>query len=123
MAGDGCLGRLPRRAARAAGARVLGRPGLGQHDRRDIGELAERYQLREVAFDRWNATQLTTQLAGDGLALVGFGQGFASMAGPSRELLATRARAIRRRARVPATGNLAGAFFRVAREAPPCSCW
>lgn len=54
--------------------------------RRDIGELAERYQLREVAFDRWNATQLTTQLAGDGLALVGFGQGFASMAGPSREL-------------------------------------
>lgn len=54
--------------------------------RRDIGELAERYQLREVAFDRWNATQLTTQLAGDGMALVGFGQGFASMAGPSREL-------------------------------------
>lgn len=54
--------------------------------RRDISELAERYQLREVAFDRWNATQLTTQLAGDGLALVGFGQGFASMAGPSREL-------------------------------------
>lgn len=54
--------------------------------RRDITELADRYQLREVAFDRWNATQLTTQLAGDGLALVGFGQGFASMAGPSREL-------------------------------------
>lgn len=51
-----------------------------------INELAERYQIREVAIDRWNATQLSTQLSGDGFEIVGFGQGFASMAGPCQDL-------------------------------------
>jgi len=54
--------------------------------RSDIHELASRYRFREIAFDRWNATQLLTQLQGDGLAVVGFGQGFASMSGPAKEL-------------------------------------
>lgn len=54
--------------------------------RADIGELAELYRIREIAFDRWNASQITTQLAGDGLEMVGFGQGFASMSGPAKEL-------------------------------------
>ena len=51
-----------------------------------INELAERYQIREIAIDRWNATQLSTQLSGDGFEIVGFGQGFASMAGPCQDL-------------------------------------
>lgn len=54
--------------------------------RADIHLIAERYRIREIAFDRWNATQLATQLQGDGFALVGFGQGFASMSGPAKEL-------------------------------------
>lgn len=54
--------------------------------RSDIQLIAERYRIREVAFDRWNATQLATQLAGDGFEMVGFGQGFASMSGPAKEL-------------------------------------
>lgn len=54
--------------------------------RADIHEIASRYRIREIAFDRWNATQLLTQLAGDGLQVVGFGQGFASMSGPAKEL-------------------------------------
>jgi phage terminase large subunit-like protein len=54
--------------------------------RADINMLAETYVIREIAFDRWNATQLATQLSGDGFAMIGFGQGFASMAGPSKEL-------------------------------------
>lgn len=45
------------------------------------------YDIREVAFDRWGATQLTTQLLDEGWPLVQFGQGFASMSGPTRELL------------------------------------
>jgi phage terminase large subunit-like protein len=53
--------------------------------RRDINELDKIYQIKEVAIDRWNATQLTTQLAGDGFEVVPFGQGFASMSGPSKE--------------------------------------
>jgi phage terminase large subunit-like protein len=54
--------------------------------RADIHLIAERYRIREIAFDRWNATQLATQLQGDGFAMVGFGQGFASMSGPTKEL-------------------------------------
>jgi phage terminase large subunit-like protein len=54
--------------------------------RRKINELAEQYHIKEVAIDRWNATQLSTQLEGDGFEMVGFGQGFASMASPTKEL-------------------------------------
>jgi phage terminase large subunit-like protein len=54
--------------------------------RRDIGEIGKRYNIRELAIDRWSATQITTQLTGDGLTVVPFGQGFASMSGPSKEL-------------------------------------
>lgn len=51
-----------------------------------INELADRYHIREIAIDRWNATQLATQLEGDGFAMIAFGQGFASMAAPTKEL-------------------------------------
>jgi phage terminase large subunit-like protein len=54
--------------------------------RADILEIAEQYRIREIAVDRWNATQLATQLAGDGFEIIGFGQGFASMSGPAKEL-------------------------------------
>jgi len=54
--------------------------------RKRINELAERFQIKEIAIDRWNATQLATQLAGDGFEMVGFGQGFASMSSPTKEL-------------------------------------
>jgi phage terminase large subunit-like protein len=53
--------------------------------RRDILEVAETFNLRELAIDRWNATQLTTQLMGDGITVVPFGQGFASMSAPTKE--------------------------------------
>jgi phage terminase large subunit-like protein len=55
--------------------------------RADIGDLMKRYNIREIAVDRWNATQLTTQLMGDGIEMVMFGQGFASMTGPTKDLL------------------------------------
>lgn len=53
----------------------------------DIGELATRFQIREIAFDRWGAVQLSQQLTGAGMTMVGFGQGFVSMSQPTRELL------------------------------------
>lgn len=56
--------------------------------RRDINSLGERYQIREIAADRWNATQLLTQLQGDGFHVVAFGQGYGSMTAPTKELLA-----------------------------------
>jgi phage terminase large subunit-like protein len=55
--------------------------------RRDINALAEQVDIQEIAYDRWGATQLATQLTGDGLTMVPFGQGFASMAAPTKEML------------------------------------
>lgn len=54
---------------------------------RDIERLAELYKIAEIAFDRWGAFQVSQALTGAGLTMVGFGQGFASMAPPTKELL------------------------------------
>ena len=48
---------------------------------------AERYDLREVAYDRWGATQLSSDLLEEGFPLIQMGQGFASMSGPTKEFL------------------------------------
>ena len=55
--------------------------------RQQIRTLGERYQIREIAFDRWGAEALRQQLEEDGFSMVQFGQGYASMSGPSKELL------------------------------------
>jgi phage terminase large subunit-like protein len=52
--------------------------------RRDIVQLSQQYNIRQIGIDRWNATQLSTQLQGDGIDVVGFGQGFGSMSSPSK---------------------------------------
>ncbi len=50
-----------------------------------INDLGRCYRIREIAVDRWNATQITMQLQGDGFEMVPMGQGFASMSAPSKE--------------------------------------
>jgi phage terminase large subunit-like protein len=50
--------------------------------RKRIQEDHDFFQIKEVAFDPWNATQLVTQLGSDGLNMIPFRQGFASMAAP-----------------------------------------
>lgn len=52
--------------------------------RADINALSKKYNIRQIAVDRWNATQLATQLQGDGLEVVGFGQGYGSMSAPAK---------------------------------------
>jgi phage terminase large subunit-like protein len=54
--------------------------------RAQIIALGEQYKIREIAVDRWNSTQLQTQLGGDGFDVVPFGLGYASMNSPSKEL-------------------------------------
>ena len=54
--------------------------------RMKINELQKVYNIQEIAIDRWNVTQITSQLTGDGFELIGFGQGYASMSAPSKEL-------------------------------------
>ncbi|MCP4249377.1 MAG: terminase large subunit [bacterium] len=53
--------------------------------RAQIGELATRFRIREIAVDPWNATQLALQLQGDGFEVVTFGQGFKDMTAPTKE--------------------------------------
>ena len=54
--------------------------------RKDIVEFSQKYNVKQIGMDRWNATQLSIQLQGDGLDLVGYGQGVASMSAPSKHL-------------------------------------
>ena len=56
--------------------------------RQEIKSLGERYDIKEIAFDRWNAIQIATQLGDDdGFEMVKFGQGYVSMSWPTKELL------------------------------------
>jgi phage terminase large subunit-like protein len=48
---------------------------------------AERFDIREVAFDRWGAVQLSTELIDDGWNMIAFSQGFGMMSGATAELL------------------------------------
>lgn len=59
-----------------------------------ILEESSRFNIRDLAFDRWNANQLTAHLqhkwperkeTNAGRQLVAFGQGFASMSAPTKE--------------------------------------
>ena len=52
-----------------------------------ICNLGERYNIREIAFDRWNATMMVQALQDDGFTLVPFGQGFKDMSPPTKELM------------------------------------
>lgn len=51
-----------------------------------IVDMAGRFRVMEVAIDRWNSTAVTTRLSAAGIPVVQFGQGFASMAAPIKEL-------------------------------------
>lgn len=51
----------------------------------DILEADQRFQIRTIGFDRFGATQVSTQLAGEGLQMVKFGQGWVSMSPPAKE--------------------------------------
>lgn len=64
--------------------------------RQEIREIREVYNLRELAFDRWGAAKLvqdlvedgfTTDPKIDGVPIIPFGQGYASMSSPTKELM------------------------------------
>jgi len=54
--------------------------------KQDIQELAATYRIKEIAFDRWNATQLAVELQEEGAAMVSTGMGYASLSAPSKTL-------------------------------------
>ena len=51
-----------------------------------IIELAQQYDIKDIAFDRFNASQLVIDLQNEGITMFPFGQGFISMSSPTKEL-------------------------------------
>ena len=52
-----------------------------------IEQLGEKFNIREIAFDRWGAVQMVQNLEGMGYTVVPFGQGFKDMSPPTKELM------------------------------------
>src|SRR5574344_239309 len=52
-----------------------------------IAELGEKYNIKEIAYDRWGAVQMSQNLEGAGFTIVPFGQGFKDMSPPTKELM------------------------------------
>lgn len=54
--------------------------------RAEVNALAKRYSLQTVGFDPWGATQLSIDLANDGIKMVETRQGYATLSEPSKNL-------------------------------------
>ena len=54
--------------------------------RKKINRLGKLYDIKEIAFDTWSATQVSLQLDGDGFTMVPFVQGYKSMSPACKEL-------------------------------------
>ena len=52
-----------------------------------IEDLGTKYNIREIAFDRWGAVQMVQNLENMGFTVVPFGQGFKDMSPPTKELM------------------------------------
>jgi len=52
-----------------------------------IEDLGTKYNIKEIAFDRWGAVQMVQNLEGMGFCVVPFGQGYKDMSPPSKELM------------------------------------
>ena len=52
-----------------------------------IEKLNERFNIHEIAYDRWGAVQMVQNLEGMGFTVVPFGQGFKDMNPPTKELM------------------------------------
>ena len=52
-----------------------------------IEELGKKYNIKEIAYDRWGAVQMSQNLEGLGFTIVPFGQGYKDMSPPTKELM------------------------------------
>ena len=52
-----------------------------------IESLGERFNIREIGYDRWGAVQMVQNLEGMGFSVIPFGQGYKDMSPPTKELL------------------------------------
>lgn len=52
-----------------------------------IKNIASQYLVKEIAYDRFNATEIILNLQDEGLPMIPFGQGFKDMSPPTKEML------------------------------------
>ena len=52
-----------------------------------IDVLGQKFHIKEIAFDRWGAVQMSQNLEGLGFTMVQFGQGYKDMSPPTKELM------------------------------------
>lgn len=52
-----------------------------------IDELGKKFNMKEIAFDRWGTVQMTQNLDNLGFTVVPFGQGFKDMSPATKELM------------------------------------
>ena len=52
-----------------------------------IDDLGKKYNIREIAYDRWGAVQMVQNLENMGFTVVPFGQGYKDMSPPTKELM------------------------------------
>jgi phage terminase large subunit-like protein len=57
-----------------------------EYIREEVGRLAAQYEILDIGFDKWNATQLTTQLMADGASCIAIPQTHAGLSPAWREL-------------------------------------
>jgi len=55
--------------------------------RADVKALAEEFRIKEIAYDRYGAPEVSVDLQDEGLTVIPTGQGMVTMTGPTRELL------------------------------------
>ena len=54
---------------------------------RDIEELCAKFNIKSIAYDRWNASSLVTNITNNDTAeMIPFGQGFASLSAPTKQI-------------------------------------
>jgi phage terminase large subunit-like protein len=53
----------------------------------EIEQLGQIYKIKQIAYDRWGAREISQDLQDMGFEMVEFGQGFRSMAAPTKEFL------------------------------------
>ena len=49
--------------------------------------ISQKFNIKEIAFDRWGAVQMSQNLESLGFTVVQFGQGFRDMSPPTKELM------------------------------------
>lgn len=52
-----------------------------------IKDIASKYVVKEIAYDRYNATEIILNLQDDGLNMIPFGQGYKDMSPPTKEIM------------------------------------